>query len=205
MYVNKGHVTAIGIIFPVLAAIALTLRIYAIKLLRRGMNIDDILIIPAAFLTVCAGVAMVIGAQMDIVGSHSLPEITAEEQHRVGKFEYAFWIGHVLATGFIKLAILFLFRRLFKGVAYRTAFDYANWTLIVIVVAWTVTFLFLAIFSCGSNPSAIWESLESLRTKCVDTFALYTANSILSWIMDLAILIEPLLMVCRLSTEEIIV
>lgn len=47
MYVNKGSVTAIGIIFPVFAAIALTLRIYAIKLLRRGMNIDDILIIPA--------------------------------------------------------------------------------------------------------------------------------------------------------------
>lgn len=31
------------------------------------------------------------------------------------QFQYAFWMGHVLDIGFIKLALLFLFRRIFKG------------------------------------------------------------------------------------------
>lgn len=52
---------------------------------------------------------------MNIIGGHSYPAITPAEQVRLGKFEYAFWIGHVLAIGFIKLTLLFLFRALFKG------------------------------------------------------------------------------------------
>ena len=65
-------------------------------------------------LNVAAGVAVVIGAQMDIIGGHSYPVITPTEQVKLGKFEYAFWIGHVLAIGFIKLTLLFLFRGLFR-------------------------------------------------------------------------------------------
>jgi hypothetical protein len=52
---------------------------------------------------------------MNIIGGHSYPAITPTEQVMLGKFEYAFWIGHVLAIGFIKWTILFLFRGLFKG------------------------------------------------------------------------------------------
>lgn len=69
----------------------------------------------AQFLTVVSGVAVALGAQMDIIGGHSYPFITVPQQHNLGKFEYAFWIGHVLAIGFIKLTLLFLFRGLFKG------------------------------------------------------------------------------------------
>ena len=58
---------------------------------------------------------MVIGSQVNIIGGHSYPAITPAEQVKLGKFEYAFWIGHVLAIGFIKLTLLFLFRTLSKG------------------------------------------------------------------------------------------
>ena len=85
------------------------------------------------------------------------------------------------------------------GRAYRTAFDYANWTLIICVALWTVVFLFFEIFACGIRPYLSWSSLESLRGECVDTFALQTGCAVFSWVMDLAILIEPLFMVrpCR--------
>ncbi|GAD97499.1 hypothetical protein MYCGRDRAFT_94394 [Paecilomyces variotii No. 5] len=198
-YVNKGSVTAIGIIFPVLVIISLAIRSYGWRRYARNVEIDDFLIVPAALLTIAAGVAMVIGAQMNIIAGHSVPMITPTEQHKLGKFEYAFWIGHVLTIGFIKLALLFLFRRIFKGRAYRTPFDYANWTLIILVITWTLVFLFFEIFACGSDPAVSWSSLTSLRTKCVDTFAMQTGCAVFSWVLDLAILIEPLCMVGTLN------
>ncbi|PLB46206.1 hypothetical protein P170DRAFT_512753 [Aspergillus steynii IBT 23096] len=198
-YVNKESVTTIGIIFPILVVVSLGIRALGWRRNSRVLGVDDFLIVPAAVLTIAAGVAMVIGAQMDIVGGHSSLGITPPKQRQVGKFEYAFWIGHVLAIGLIKLALLFLFRRIFKGSAYQTPFDYANWTLIVLVTLWTVVFLFIQIFACGADPSRGWASLESLRSKCVDTFAMQTGCAVFSWVMDLAILIEPLFMIAPLK------
>lgn len=81
------------------------------------------------------------------------------------------------------------------GRAHTTAFDYVNWTLIVVVVMWAIALLFTCIFVCGANPSASWTSLDSLRTKCINTFAQQAASAVISWALDLAILIEPLVMV----------
>ncbi|THC93706.1 hypothetical protein EYZ11_006817 [Aspergillus tanneri] len=185
-YVNKSSVTAIGIVFPVLVMISLAARACGWRKYSRNLEIDDILIVPAALLTIAAGAAMVIGAQMNIIGGHSVPVITPTEQHQLGKFEYAFWIAHVLDIGFIKLALLFLFRRIFKNIwakragnAFRTPFDYANWTLIILVILWTVVFLFFEVFACGADPS--------------------TGCAVFSWIMDLAILVEPLFMIAPLK------
>ncbi|KAI1177471.1 hypothetical protein F4777DRAFT_542194 [Nemania sp. FL0916] len=196
-YVSTTSLTAIGVIFPVLAIVAFFIR--ALGWRQSMLGTDDVLIIPAAVLTVATGAAIVAGAQLHIIGGHSLPEITPVEQHQLGKFEYVFWSGHALAIGSIKLSILFLFRRIFKGTAYRTAFDYANWTLIILVVLWTVLFLFLNIFACGVTPASAWESLYSLRHDCIDTFAQQAGSAIVSWILDLAILIEPLFMISLLN------
>ncbi|KXX79399.1 hypothetical protein MMYC01_204056 [Madurella mycetomatis] len=201
-YVNKESMTAIGIIYPTLALVFLGLRFYGFWWhSSRGVTLDDIFVVPAALLNVAAGVAVAVGAQMDIIGGHSYPAITVPEQHKLGKFEYAFWIGHVLAIGSIKLTLLFLFRGLFKGRVGRTTFDIANWTLIMLVTLWTVAFLFLEIFACGNSPSASWDSFDSLRTKCMDTFALQLACAVISWILDLAIFIEPLVMIRTLNMK----
>lgn len=81
------------------------------------------------------------------------------------------------------------------GRSYRTAFDYANWVLITLVILWTTVFFFFEVFACGTTPAASWTSLYSLRHACIDTFSMQTACAVFNWIMDLAILIEPLLMV----------
>ncbi|KAI1810984.1 hypothetical protein GGS20DRAFT_565175 [Poronia punctata] len=200
-YVNKPSMTAIGLLFPLLAVIALTARFYAWRHQPRNMAIDDILILPAAFLNIATGVAIVIGAQLNIIGGHSLPAITEAQQVRLGKFEYAFWIGHVLAIGSIKTTILCFFRVLFRGRSYWTVFDYTNWTLIVLVLLWTIVFFFFEILACGSHPEASWASVTSLRTQCVDTFGLQTGGAAFSWFLDLAIFIEPLLMIRTLNMK----
>ncbi|KAK0744564.1 hypothetical protein B0T21DRAFT_407653 [Apiosordaria backusii] len=67
------------------------------------------------------------------------------------------------------------------------------------MAVWTVVFLFLEIFACGDRPAASWESFESLRTECMDTFGLQTGCAVFSWVWDLAIFIEPLLMIQTLN------
>lgn len=46
-YVNIGSVTAIGVIFPILATIAMTLRGQAWRLYSKTVQVDDVLIIPS--------------------------------------------------------------------------------------------------------------------------------------------------------------
>ncbi|KUI53264.1 hypothetical protein VP1G_00609 [Cytospora mali] len=201
-YFDAASETAIGVIFPALAIASLVVRAYSWKRYSPGIEIDDILVIPAFLLTTATGVAMVVGAQKHIIGGHSLPEITAAEQHSLGKFEWAYWMVGIVTIGFVKLTILFFFRRIFKGRSSRTAFDYANWTLIILVILWVFAFLFAIAFWCGRYPTRAWASLWSLRHECVDTFALLAACAIFSWVMDLAILIEPLLVIQTLNMSH---
>ncbi|KAI0198216.1 hypothetical protein F4808DRAFT_436901 [Astrocystis sublimbata] len=201
-YINPQSMMAIGLLFPILALVSIGVRMYGWRYYRRSIDIDDILIIPAGFLTIAAGAALVTGTQLHIIGGHSLPTNVDIESVKLGKFEYAFWIGHVLAIGFIKLTILFLFRRLFKGSAIRTTFDHVNWVLIALVTLWTAVFLFFDIFACGTAPEASWESWNSLRSACVDTFGMQTGCAVFSWVLDLAIFTEPLVMIRTLNMSR---
>lgn len=56
-YINKGSVTGIGVLFPVLALLSLAIRFCAWRVAARRIEIDDILIIPSAvgLGNVCAG------------------------------------------------------------------------------------------------------------------------------------------------------
>ncbi|GIZ48692.1 hypothetical protein CKM354_001174200 [Cercospora kikuchii] len=205
-YVNFASVTAIGIIFPVLGLIALGIRIYGRVKYTRSLDIDDVLIIPAAILMVAAGVGMVIAAQMGFVGGHA-PYRTFEElmfgkperQLMLEKLEYAYWIGHVLVIGFTKLTFLFFSRRIFRGRGARTKFDYVNWLMIGVVTVWMVAYVFLEIFMCGLNFWAAWDTVYALRTYCMDTFALLTSCAITNWVIDLAIFAIPLVMINSLQ------
>lgn len=87
------------------------------------------------------------------------------------------------------------------GRAYRTPFDYANWTLITITALWTVAFFFADILACGTDPSSAWRSAYSLRHECIKTFSMMAACGISSWILDLAILVEPLVVVSTVPTK----
>jgi hypothetical protein len=84
----------------------------------------------------------------------------------------------------------------FAGRGNRTPFDIANWTLIITTVLWTLIAVFISIFECGVHPEGTWTGLEQLKRMCLNNFLMYAALAVASSIMDLAILIEPLIMVC---------
>lgn len=127
----------------------------------------------------------------------------------------------LLAIGMVKLSLLLFFRRIFMGNykpwtspyllfrqdavvltlylpagrGQRTVFDISNWTLITVNILWTLISVLITIFECGSRPDGAWSGLAALRGKCMNVSAMNTALAVSSWILDVSILIEPLLMV----------
>lgn len=79
----------------------------------------------------------------------------------------------------------------------RTPFDISNWTLIITTVLWTLIAVFISIFECGVHPEGTWTGLEQLKRMCLNNFLMYAALAVASSVLDLAILIEPLIMVCE--------
>lgn len=97
----------------------------------------------------------------------------------------------ILAYGFIKLSVTFLYRRLFvtgKG----TLFDWATKVSISVVILWTLTFLFGFLFGCGTHFSAAWGSLNDAALYCGATLDLDNALVVSDLITDILILCLPL-------------
>ncbi|KAG8527122.1 uncharacterized protein KY384_008551 [Bacidia gigantensis] len=92
-----------------------------------------------------------------------------------------------LALGFIKLSILFFYRRVFRG----RIFDLLNWTLITLVVLWTLGFFLVQVFDCGTRFYVNWGRLSDLQ-KCLSSFKQLLACSISDVIIDIFILILPM-------------
>jgi hypothetical protein len=102
----------------------------------------------------------------------------------------------ICALGCIKLSILFLYRRIFctsKDVIFNLVIIIS----IIIVYAWTVSFFFAFIFTCGSSVDAHWGNLINVLTKCGDVGVLdiQLGLAVSDFIMDCIILITPVPMV----------
>lgn len=91
-----------------------------------------------------------------------------------------------LALGFIKLSILFFYRRIFRG----RAFELLNWILIALVVLWTLGFFLVQVFDCRTHFSTNWGTLAELQ-KCLSTFHQRLAYSISDVIIDVFIFLFP--------------
>lgn len=99
--------------------------------------------------------------------------------------EIPFNLIQILAVGTIKLSILFLYRRIFRG----RGFGIFNWVLIGVVTAWTITFFIAYFAACGI--AARLETIGDLKTECVNVFALVVAMTASDVAVDLVILILP--------------
>lgn len=269
-YVNHGSITAVGILFPTLAVLCVSVRIWVWRKYASGTFVDDILIIPAAVYARIdlETVSTSLTSSTDLCnrGRHSLSRwyvswyymradrktksTIVQERNRVtlavihqhsrqrmyfrkweciksrwsryviivgvflwsihwctaSQLEYGFWPVNNFSIGFTKLSILFLYRRIFQGRTRRTAFDVINWFLIILTICWTLAFSLTELFACGAHANYAWGTLYELRYDCVNTFQVFAVSSSINFIVDLAILIEPIAVVCphnRWMTEMI--
>lgn len=98
----------------------------------------------------------------------------------------------IIAYGCIKLSILFFYRRTFVVGELTPAFNVATWLLIVIVTAWTITFLFVFIFSCGLHFSAMWGSRADLIQYCSNGLLHEEGLYISEFLTNVLLLLAPI-------------
>ncbi|KAL8760592.1 MAG: hypothetical protein Q9184_003224 [Pyrenodesmia sp. 2 TL-2023] len=195
-YINPQSVIAIGIIFPIAGALAVLTRFHARRAKKTSFGLDDWLCLPALILVTGCSIVMIIGAATHTIGYHSAPHEDAGNNPKIvylEKLEWAFNIMAPLALGFIKLSILFFYRRIFRG----RLFDFLSWGLIGVVLLWTLGFTLTQIFDCGIHFETNWGLLSDLQ-KCLNTFHLLLAYSISDVIVDVLILVLPLPLVWML-------
>lgn len=101
-----------------------------------------------------------------------------------------FFIVSVLAYGFIKLSVLFFYRRLFvKGTS--TKFDIVSKVAIGITLAWTIAFFLLALFKCGRNIDSQWGPLVD-ASRCLNSYKYTDALFVSDLITDLLVICLPI-------------
>lgn len=114
------------------------------------------------------------------------PQITATKQ-----IEYSMNILMILAYGFIKLSILFFYRRLF--VVDRGLFNFLTWGMIAVIISWTTTFVFMFTFGCGGEHiKAYWGSLQDIITYCGNGLLYEKALYISEFLTNVLLLVMPL-------------
>lgn len=102
-------------------------------------------------------------------------------------------IIYVPCLGFAKFSILFLYFKL----AQLRWFRICVYTLMAVVISYSVGIIFALIFPC-QPISANWD-LNITDYKCIDKAAIYLATAAVNVITDLLLLLLPIPMVLRLQ------
>ena len=99
----------------------------------------------------------------------------------------------VLALGSVKLSFMFFYRRIFRP-SDGKHFDRIMFSVVAIVVAWTISFFFAQMFACGIHFDYLWTTLPDRldHGKCVKTLILQNAFAISDFITDFIVLVFPL-------------
>ncbi|KAK9415977.1 hypothetical protein SUNI508_09937 [Seiridium unicorne] len=112
-------------------------------------------------------------------------EVRKEEMEPFFKMAYASTINYAPTALFCKLALLLLIARIFGSVYTKTI--RGIYIFLGLLVIYYVTALIIKIRIC-SPISAYWKGEQD---KCIDQTALITADSVISVVSDLAILLLP--------------
>jgi hypothetical protein len=101
----------------------------------------------------------------------------------------------IIAYGFIKLSLVFFYRRLFVVLKW-SAFDIISLAYIAIIIMWTLAFFFLFLFMCKTKIYLHWAPLSETEDQCGDPLAPELGLVISDLITDIMILTLPMPIVC---------
>ena len=96
-----------------------------------------------------------------------------------------------MASGFIKLSVIFFYRRIFI-VDNGEYFEWITRVVIFVLLLWTTSFTIAFVFGCGVDFSANWGSMKDQFTYCKAILGLDNAFIVSGSITDLIILGLPL-------------
>ena len=113
------------------------------------------------------------------------------------QLEWAIILLQTLSLGFVKLSILFFYRRIFHHGS-RGFFDIFTKILAVFTLLWTISFFIAFVLSCGSHIDYIWGPYINILKYCNETQYADLAYTVLDMVVDMILLILPIPLV---STE----
>ncbi|KAI0388939.1 hypothetical protein F5Y17DRAFT_166044 [Xylariaceae sp. FL0594] len=183
----------LNIILPVLALIAVTIRLVGRKVQGQPWKADDYTILICLIL--CLGLA---GVEIRSATTNVLKEMTngADNFSRFRKFQFAeILITHPL-YGLTKISTLFLYRRIFTLGRTRKA----TIVLLVLTSVFIVASFFLFLF-CAHNVSTFWTTPpEKNNTQWnINPSTLVLIFAVLDIALDIAVLITPIPAIQRLN------
>lgn len=94
----------------------------------------------------------------------------------------------IAGLGFVKLSVVFLYRRIFNVVR---SFRWYSIGLIVLLACWTVGFLGANIFQCGTRFWALWGSADATMRYCKAAAPASYGFVISDIITDVLVLVAP--------------
>ncbi|EED13068.1 conserved hypothetical protein [Talaromyces stipitatus ATCC 10500] len=103
-----------------------------------------------------------------------------------------------LASGFLKLSIICLYRRIFVSVLCGSIFDWITIAALVIVAAWMVTFVVATTLTCGVHVAVKWGNLADKNQYCGMDLDIGNAFVISDSVTNLLIWLMPMPMIWRL-------
>ena len=100
----------------------------------------------------------------------------------------------VPALAFVKLSIVFFYRRIFNTGS-TSWHHWVTFSTAAATAAWGVSYFFAFLFICGATPQNYWVSAVNEKSYCVATQKLHLSFSISDMILDCIIILLALPMV----------
>ncbi|KAI0174013.1 integral membrane protein [Pestalotiopsis sp. NC0098] len=186
-------IMAVAIVFGVVAAITLSLRLWARVFLVKQMGFDDVLISIAVLLS-WAFMAACIAAVQHGMGMH-IEAALAHEGGDLTAYSEIVWFSSIFynaCLGFIKISVLALYMRLGDRTLRRLAV-----VMIVVVGCQASGNVFAAIFQCTPVAAAYDQSITD--KKCININAFYLANAAVNIFTDLLTYTLPIKLILNLQ------
>ncbi|KAJ5990682.1 hypothetical protein N7499_011229 [Penicillium canescens] len=171
----------VNTIFIVLATLAVVARFGARRLRKLSLGADD-WIICVALLWDWLLYGIFVGCRINGLGKHRAT-LSPEKVAIFTELLYFFQIFYVLGPPSVKLALLFLYRRIFEHSSFLRIVD----GMIVLISVWATIMTFLAIFNC-KPISAFWTT----EGTCFDFKQFAIGYAIVNIISDFAVWLMPI-------------
>lgn len=105
------------------------------------------------------------------------------------------WLFTIALVGLIKISVVLLYRRLFRV---KRGFGIYSMFLMVLLVLWTVGFLFARGFQCGTKLSRVWTFTPDRLKLCYATNPISNGFMISDVITDLIVVLSPVPVVWKM-------
>ncbi|KAI1397064.1 hypothetical protein F4819DRAFT_490923 [Hypoxylon fuscum] len=174
-YATPAEILAAAAALPALGIIVVILRFYTRLLQKAKLGIDGFLILPAVVLVSGMGAALIAGVEQEAVGYSTPPPPGSDPElvftwrdpkiTMVQKVQFITQLLMIAAYGFIKLSIIFFYRRIFIT-SKSDRFNLITIICACVVVAWTLAYIFAVALDCGTHWVAHWGSVADLFAYC---------------------------------------